>query len=103
MRAFARLAPPGVLLPSTLDLHPDSAYMIFIVVLGGIGSLERPIIGAIIFLAAQRFFSDYGNWYLVGLGGLAIGAAVWLPGAVWGQIRKRTGIELFPLGHRVGR
>ncbi len=100
----------GVLLISTLDVHPDSAYsvqwsayMIFIVVLGGIGSLEGPIIGTIVFFAAQRLFSDYGSWYLVGLGVLAIAAAVWLPGGVWGEIRKRTGLELFGLGHRVGR
>jgi branched-chain amino acid transport system permease protein len=99
----------GVLIVNALDVHPDSAYgvqwsayMIFIVVLGGIGSMEGPIIGTIIFFAAQRFFSDYGSWYLVGLGLLAIAAALWLPGGVWGEIRRRTGVELFPLGHRVG-
>ena len=45
---------------------------IFMVLIGGIGRIEGPIIGALIFWALNKFFSDYGTWYLIGLGLLAI-------------------------------
>ncbi len=100
----------GILIVSSLSVHPDSAYsvqwsadMIFIVIIGGIGSLEGPLLGTIVFVAVQQAFSSYGSWYLVLLGVLAIVGAVWLPGGIWGFIRDRTGAELFPLGHRVVR
>jgi branched-chain amino acid transport system permease protein len=100
----------GVLIVSTLDVHPDSAYsvqwsayMIFIVVIGGIGSLEGPLFGTVIFFTLQQVFSNYGSWYLVLVGALAIAGSVWLPRGVWGFISARTGAELFPLGHRVVR
>ncbi len=98
----------GVLLVSSLNVHPDaafsvqwSAFMIFISVIGGIGHVEGPIIGAIVFFALQQIFADYGSWYLVLLGGLAVAGAVWLPGGLWGALRRRTGAQLFPLGYRV--
>src|SRR5262249_53466028 len=100
----------GVLIVSTLDVHPDSAYsvqwsayMIFIVVIGGIGALEGPLVGTIVFFALQQVFSADGSRYLVLVGLLAIAGSVWLPRGVWGFIGGRTGVELFPLGHRVVR
>ena len=62
-----------------LRISPDaafsvnwSAFAIFMVVIGGIGRIEGPIVGALIFWALNKFFSDYGTWYLLGLGLLAI-------------------------------
>jgi len=63
-----------------LRISPDAAFSvnwtafaIFMVVIGGIGRIEGPIVGALIFWALNRFFSDYGSWYLMGLGAMAIG------------------------------
>lgn len=96
----------GVLLVSSLNVQPDaefsvqwSAYMIFAVVIGGIGYIEGPLIGAIIFFALQQVFANYGVWYLVLLGAVAITAALWLPRGVWGAITERTGLKLFPVGY----
>ncbi|MEQ1805653.1 MAG: branched-chain amino acid ABC transporter permease, partial [Burkholderiaceae bacterium] len=62
-----------------LRISPDAAFSvnwtafaIFMVVIGGIGRIEGPIVGALIFWALNKFFSDYGTWYLLGLGLLAI-------------------------------
>ena len=76
-----------------------SAYMIFAVVIGGIGFIEGPLIGAIIFFALQQVFADYGVWYLVLLGVIAIVAALWLPRGVWGAVTEGTGVRLFPVGY----
>lgn len=98
----------GVLLVSSLGVQPDtafsvqwSAYMIFIVIIGGIGYIEGPLVGAIIFFTLQRTLANYGVWYLVLLGTVAIAAAVWLPRGVWGLAADRLGIRLFPIGYRL--
>jgi branched-chain amino acid transport system permease protein len=98
----------GVLLVSSLNVQPDtvfsvqwSAYMIFIVIIGGIGYIEGPLIGAIIFFALQRTLANYGVWYLVLLGVIAVTAAIWLPGGLWGAVSDRLGVRLFPVGYRV--
>jgi branched-chain amino acid transport system permease protein len=98
----------GILLVSSLNVHPDtafsvqwSAYMIFIAVIGGIGYLEGAIVGSIVYFAVQEIFANYGSWYLILLGVLAVIGAVWLPKGLWGELRARTGAQIFPLRYRV--
>jgi branched-chain amino acid transport system permease protein len=75
--------------------------MIFMVLVGGLGTFEGPIIGALIFFLIQDRFGDQGVWYLVGLGGAAIVFALFLPRGVWGSIVDRFGIRLLPVGYRL--
>jgi branched-chain amino acid transport system permease protein len=98
----------GVLLVSSLNVVPDavfsvqwSAYMIFIVVIGGLGSIEGPLLGAIVFFALQQLLADYGTWYLITLGAIAVVAAVWLPRGLYGAVMDRAGLRLFPVGYVV--
>jgi branched-chain amino acid transport system permease protein len=78
-----------------------AAFMIFIVVIGGIGTIEGPIIGTIVFFVLQEQLSDYGAWYLIILGSIAVLAAVWLRGGVWGVIGRRFDLHLFPVQRRL--
>jgi branched-chain amino acid transport system permease protein len=78
-----------------------TAYMIFIVVIGGIGTIEGPIVGTIIFFVLQQELSDYGVWYLIILGSVAVLSAVWLRGGVWGEVATRLDLHLFPVQRRV--
>lgn len=98
----------AVLIVSSLSVNPDaifsvqwSAYMIFIVVIGGIGYIEGPLIGAVVFFALQQMLADYGVWYLVLLGVIGIVVAIWLPRGLWGFVSDRTGASLFPVGYFV--
>jgi branched-chain amino acid transport system permease protein len=98
----------GILVIDALRVQPDaifnvswSAYMIFIVIIGGIGYLEGPLIGAIVFFAMQQFFAEWGSWYLMLLGALAIVIAAWFPKGLWGSFSQRTGFRLFPVGYHV--
>ena len=88
---------------STLRISPDAAFginwtafAIFIVVVGGIGRIEGPIIGATLFWLLNKFFADYGTWYQIGLGLLAIVVAVAFRQGLWGWLQQRTGVTLFP-------
>lgn len=78
-----------------------TVYMIFIVVIGGIGTIEGPLLGAIIFFALQEWLADLGAWYLIILGVLAIVITIRLPNGIWGWFTERTGISLFPVGRRL--
>jgi branched-chain amino acid transport system permease protein len=91
-----------------LRISPDAAFSvnwtafaIFMVVIGGIGRIEGPIVGALIFWALNKFFSDYGSWYLMGLGSLAIAATIFFKQGLWGWLQQRHGWSLFPTTRRL--
>jgi ABC-type branched-subunit amino acid transport system permease subunit len=74
-----------------------TAYVIFIVVIGGIGTVEGPIVGVIVFFLLQNLLAGYGSWYLLILGLVAIGTMLFAPRGLWGLFSDRTGIQLFPV------
>jgi branched-chain amino acid transport system permease protein len=76
-----------------------SAKMIFISLIGGLGSIEGPIIGTAIFFAIQQSLSQLGAWYLILLGALAVVVAMFLPKGVWGLISSRLPFQVFPVGY----
>lgn len=77
-----------------------SAYMIFVVLIGGIGTLEGPILGTIVFFTLQQTLSSHGGWYLIIVGSVAVLMAVWMRQGLWG-LADRFGVRLFPVGYRV--
>jgi branched-chain amino acid transport system permease protein len=93
-------------LANTLFITPSSifgvqwtAYMIFMVLVGGLGTFEGPIIGAVLLFEIQDRFS--GTWYLVGLGATAIGFALFLPRGLWGTLEERFSLRVLPVGYRL--
>ena len=95
-------------LANTLFIEPTSifgvdwtAYMIFMVLVGGLGTFEGPIIGALVLFAIQTEWADNGVWYLVGLGATAILFALLLPRGIWGTVEERLGIRVMPVGYRL--
>ncbi len=78
-----------------------TAFVIFIVVIGGIGTLEGPILGTLIFFALRETMADLGTVYLIALGVVAIAVMLKAPSGLWGLVRARTGAALFPLSYRV--
>jgi branched-chain amino acid transport system permease protein len=91
-----------------LRISPDAAFSvnwtafaIFMVVIGGIGRIEGPIVGALIFFALNKLFSDYGTWYLLGLGLLAIVVTLFFKQGLAGWVQQRYGFEFFPTQRRL--
>ncbi|VIO65168.1 hypothetical protein CI1B_02650 [Bradyrhizobium ivorense] len=78
-----------------------TAYVIFIVVIGGIGTMEGPVIGAIIFYLMQRYLADFGAWYLILLGTLGILVMLFAPKGLWGLVAERYDVTLFPTRRRL--
>ena len=78
-----------------------SALMIFMVLVGGLGTFEGPILGAIILFVIQNEMGDNGVWYFVFLGAVAIGFALLAPRGIWGTVVDRFGVRLLPVGYRL--
>ena len=76
-----------------------TAFVIFITVIGGIGTLPGPIAGVLVFYALQRLLADYGTVYLIVLGLIGIGVMLFARRGVWGLVTDRTGLEPLPLRH----
>lgn len=92
-----------------LRISPDTAFsandwtafIIFIVVIGGVGTIEGPVIGTIIFFVLRQAFSDLGSAYLLMLGVAAIVIMMRAPRGIWGLISDRFGCNFFPHKRRV--
>jgi len=91
-----------------LRISPDSAFainwtitVVFIVVIGGLGTIEGPLIGTVIFFLLRDTLSDYGSWYLIVFGALAIVVMLLMRQGIWGFVRQRFGLELFPVQRRL--
>jgi branched-chain amino acid transport system permease protein len=78
-----------------------TVFVIFMVVIGGIGTLEGPIIGVIVFFALRELLADFGTIYLILLGAIAVVVMLKAPGGLWGWISGRYGWQLFPVGRRL--
>jgi len=77
------------------------ANVIFIVIIGGIGSLEEPVVGALVFFALRFFLADYGAWYLITLGTIAIIVMLIAPRWLSSLIGDGLNIHLFPVQRHV--
>ena len=99
----------GLVFMQTARISPDAAfaltdwtaYVIFIVVIGGIGTIEGPILGVLVFFALRTTLADYGSWYLMTLGLIAIAVMLFAPKGLWGAISSRSGVHLFPVRRRL--
>jgi branched-chain amino acid transport system permease protein len=87
--------------PKTYFSVQWTAYMIFMVLVGGLGTFEGAILGAIIFFLIEAWFGASGVWYLVGLGATALVFALFLPKGLWGVLETRFDLRLLPVGYRV--
>jgi branched-chain amino acid transport system permease protein len=96
----------AVLIISQLFVQPTavfsvlwSAYMIFVALIGGLGSIEGPIVGTLVFFLLQQTLADRGAWYLIILGSIAVLVAMWVPRGLWGLVTDRLDLRLFPVGY----
>lgn len=100
----------ALLAVSQLQVQPTSVFsvqwsaeMIFACLIGGMGTLEGPLVGTVVFFVLQQNLSSHGAWYLIMFGSVAVVIAIWLPRGLWGTVVQRARVELLPVGYHVRR
>jgi len=82
----------GIYFMSTLFIDPNAAFdvnwtviLLFIVIVGGIGTLSGPVIGTVIYFSLRQMLLGQQGWFLVLMGGVAVLAAVFAPRGISGM------------------
>jgi branched-chain amino acid transport system permease protein len=92
----ARISPDAAF--SVLDW---TAYILFIVIIGGVATVEGPFVGVLVFFILQEQLSDFGAAYLILLGVVAIVVMVVFPKGLWGSLAERFDLHVFPVRRRL--
>jgi branched-chain amino acid transport system permease protein len=105
LTAFGTAMIGALIFLQKLRISPDTAFsvndwtafVIFITVIGGIGRIEGPIVGTIVFFLLRQALADLGSLYVLMMGTVAIVVMLWAPKGLWGMIAERLGWQALPL------
>lgn len=89
--------------PASFSIIDWTVFVIFNVVIGGIGSLEGPILGTALFFVLREYLAQLGTWHLIILGTLSIVVILIEPRGLWGLLRRVLGGDLIPVSHGARR
>jgi branched-chain amino acid transport system permease protein len=98
----------GVLAIDQLQVEPTAVFsvqwtaeMAFAVIIGGLGTIEGPIIGTAVYMILQQTLQTYNAWYLIILGLVAMAIALFARRGLWGLVDDRFNMKLFPTGYHM--
>ncbi len=104
LSAFVSGMAAGILYLNAIFIQPFEAFgigwtvkLLFIVIIGGIGTIEGPILGAVIYVLLQQFLSEYVGYNMIILGAITITVILSAPEGIIGTFMKKLRFELFPL------
>jgi branched-chain amino acid transport system permease protein len=96
----------AVLAISQLQVQPTAVFdvswtaeMAFAAIIGGLGTIEGPIIGTVVYMVLQQTLQSFNAWYLIILGLVAIVVALFARRGLWGLVDSRLRFRLFPVGY----
>ncbi len=96
----------AVLAISQLQVQPSAVFtvqwtaeMAFVTIIGGLGTIEGPIVGTVVYMVLQQTLASYNAWYLITLGLVAIFVALFARRGLWGLVDTHLNVRLFPVGY----
>ena len=96
----------AVLAISQLQVQPSAVFsvqwtaeMAFATIIGGLGTIEGPILGTAVYILLQQTLASYNAWYLIILGLVAIAIALFARRGLWGLVDDHLHVRLFPVGY----
>ncbi len=78
-----------------------TALVIFIVVIGGVGSTTGPIIGVLVFWFIDEQLEDAEAWRFIVLGAVAAVMAIVAPTGIYGLLQRWRPLQFFPVRRRL--
>jgi branched-chain amino acid transport system permease protein len=99
--AFVTALAAGVLYTYQVFIQPYKAFaidwtvkLVFIVIIGGIGTIEGPIIGAFVYVLLSQWLAEYISVSMLILGAIAITVILVAPKGIVGTIQEKLGFEI---------
>jgi branched-chain amino acid transport system permease protein len=86
--------------PASFSITDFTVFIIFNVVIGGIGSFEGPIIGTVVYFVLRQYLAELGTWNLILLGTMSIVLILIDRRGLWGLIRRFLVDDLVPIAHK---
>ena len=91
---------------SQLQVQPGAVFsvqftaeMAFVTIIGGLGTIEGPIVGTAVYMILQQTLASYNAWYLIILGLVAIVVTLFARRRLWGLVDTHLNVRLFPVGY----
>jgi branched-chain amino acid transport system permease protein len=91
-------------------IQPNAAFTIewsaaasFMAVVGGLGTVEGPLVGAAVYVVLQDELRATGEIHMVVLGAVSVIVMLVAPRGIAGFVRDRLGWTLFPVARRPPR
>jgi branched-chain amino acid transport system permease protein len=85
--------------PSAVFSVQWTAEMAFATIIGGLGTIEGPILGTAVYIVLQQVLASYNAWYLIVLGLVAVVVALFARRGLWGLADEHLHLRLFPVGY----
>ncbi len=89
-------------------IQPNAAFgidwtisMTFLVIIGGLGTIEGPLVGAVIFVLLRQLLYDFPGFSMLLLGIIAIAIILVAPKGIMGYVNERFGLDIFNIRRRL--
>ncbi len=92
---------PSTTSASAFSVLSWTALVIFVVVIGGLGSAAGPILGVVVFWFLDEQLADADTWRFIILGGVAAMMAVAAPKGLYGLLQQWKPVQFFPVRRRL--
>jgi len=99
--AFVTGITAGIFYVFQIFIQPYKAFaidwtvkLVFMVIIGGIGTIEGPILGALIYVVLSQFLAEYFSVSMLILGGIAIAVILIAPKGIMGTLQEKLGFEV---------
>jgi branched-chain amino acid transport system permease protein len=107
LSAFITGLAAGILYLNTIFIQPFEAFgigwtvkLLFIAIIGGLGTVAGPMVGATVFVVLQQYLSEYVGFNLIILGTITIAVIFFTPKGMVGTFQEKLGFEFFPVQRR---
>lgn len=101
LAAFVTGLTAGILYTNTVFIEPRQGFaigwtvkLVFIVIIGGIGTIEGPIVGAFLFVLLSQMLAEYFSVSMLILGTIAIIVILVAPKGIMGSLQEKLGFEI---------
>jgi branched-chain amino acid transport system permease protein len=102
--AFVTGLTAGILYLNTILIQPFEAFgigwtvkLLFIAIIGGMGTVTGPIAGAVVYVILQQYLSEYVGFNLIILGAVTILVLFFAPKGLVGTLQEKLGFEILPI------